>query len=161
MHTNTFVKKFTMFAHLESEHHTDNILQAMETRTELEIRISGSDNVRTDSSSLWLFSPLVRSVLASLREVQGNTLILPDFSSEDVRTALDIIGGGQKGLLVFNCTTKSLLETLGVDISGIRVSATQTEIKTERFDDNRESTDEEDEDEFQKLFLAHNTGNWH
>ena len=103
--------------HFESQHHTDNILQALQSRTELEIEISGSDNVRTDSSSLWLFSPLVRSVLASLREVQGNTLILPDFSSEDVRTALDTIGGGQKGLLVFNCTTKSLLETLGVNLN--------------------------------------------
>ena len=97
-----------MITHLESQHHTDNILQALEIRTELEIEIFGYDNVRTDSSSLWLLSPLVRSVLASLRNVQGNTLILPDFSSEDVRTALEIIGGGQRGLLVFNSTTKSL-----------------------------------------------------
>ena len=100
-----------MIAHLESQLHTDIILQALESRTEVKIEILGSDNVRTDSSSLWLFSPLVRSVLASLREVQGNTLILPDFSSEDVRTALDTIRGGQRGMLVFNSTTKSLLET--------------------------------------------------
>ena len=60
----------TMIAHLESQHHTENILQALETRTELEIEIFGSDNVRTDSSSLWLLSPLVRSVLASLRNIQ-------------------------------------------------------------------------------------------
>ena len=109
----------TMIAHLESHHHTDNILRALEIRTELEIEIFGSDNVRTDSSSLWLLSPLVRSVLASLRNVQGNTLILPDFSSEDLRTALDIIGGEQRELIVFNSTTKPLLETLGVNLNTI------------------------------------------
>ena len=145
-----------MTLHLESQLHIENILQALDTGTEVKIEISGSDNVRTDSSSLWLFSPLVRSVLASLREVHGNTLILPDFSSEDVRTALDIIGGGQRGLLVFNPTTKSLLETLGVDISGVGLNTAETEIKRERFDKNQESADEENE--FQKLFLAHNAG---
>ena len=156
--TETMSQLSTMTTSLLYQHHTDTILQALETRTELEIEISGSDNVRTDSSSLWLLSPLVRSVLASLREVQGNTLILPDFSSEDVRTALDIIGGVQKGLLVFNSSTKSLLETFGVNISGIRISTAERDIKTERSYENRESTDGENEDEFPKLFLAHNTG---
>ena len=63
----------TMIAHLRYHHYSENILQALEIRTELEIEIFGSDNVRTDSSSLWLLSPLVRSVLASLRNIQENT----------------------------------------------------------------------------------------
>ena len=131
-------------------HHSENILRALEIRTELEIEIFGSDNVRTDSSSLWLLSPLVRSVLASLRNVQGNTLILPDFSSEDVRTALDIIGGEQRGLLVFNSTTKSLLETLGVNLNKTELSELHIEFEEsvdEEVDDrNTAAADEDDSD---------------
>ena len=145
-----------MTAHLEFHHHTDNVLQALEIRTELEIEIFGSDNVRTDSSSLWLLSPLVRSVLASLRNVQGNTLILPDFSSEDVRTALDIIGGEQRELLVFNFATKSLLETLGVNLNKTELSGLHIEFEEsddEEVDDGNTAAAAADDDSDRKRFF--------
>ena len=142
-----------MIAHLKYHHHSENILQALEIRTELNIEISGSDNVRTDSSSLWLFSPLVRSVLASLREVQGNTLILPDFSSEDVRTALDMLGGGQRGLLVFNSTTKSLLETLGVNLNKTELYGVQIKSTFVKIEDLEKEDRENDIDDIQDHYF--------
>ena len=135
---------------LKSRHHTAQVLQALQNLNECEILIVGKDKASACSDSLWIFSPLVRSVIDSLKNIEEHMIIFPDFSSEDIKTALDVIKGNGLKDLAFNSTTKILLETLGIDLKNIFVSAkpvkTETipieKIKTEDIDI---SEDEEDD----------------
>ena len=135
---------------LKSRHHTSQLLQALQNLNECEILIVGKNKASTYSDSLWMFSPLVRSVIDYLKNIEEHTIIFPDFSCEDIKTALDVIKGNGREDLAFNSTTKILLETLGIDLKNIFVSSnpvkTETipieKIKTEDIDI---SEDEEDD----------------
>ena len=81
--------------------------------------ISGSDGVLVKISHLWLFSPLVRSILDSLTKVEQHLIILPGLASEDIRNGLGILNGPapDNELVFFNKNSKEALETLGVGAS--------------------------------------------
>ena len=104
--------------HLQSLHHSHQVLEALQlqTRRSCQILIAGNDKLRSPSSSLWVWSPFIRSVLGSLRNVEEKVLIVPDFSAEDIKFGLDIIDSEYKEVLRFSSRTKNLLETLGVNL---------------------------------------------
>ena len=104
---------------LQSSDHSELVLEALQSRSPHDLLVLGADTTRrTHSESLWIFSPLVRSLLGSLQTLQASPLlILPDFSSEDIKTGLAVLEGRQGEDLVFNYKTRDLLETLGVDLS--------------------------------------------
>ena len=81
--------------------------------------ISGSDGVLVKISHLWLFSPLVRSILESLSKVEQHLIILPGLSSQDITKALGILQGPDPDheLIYFNKNAKVVLETLGIDLT--------------------------------------------
>ena len=103
---------------LQSETHSIQVLEALQkkNRNGCEIFLSGNDNSRYQSDSLWILSPLIRSIIDSLGNIRDNLIILPDFSYEDIKTGLEIIEGNNRGVLKFNSSTKHLLETLGMDL---------------------------------------------
>ena len=74
----------------------------------------GNDNIISHSDSLWILSPLIRSIIDSLGNIRDNQIILPDFSHEDIKTGLEIIEGNKGEVLTFNSSIKNLLETLGI-----------------------------------------------
>ena len=102
---------------VQSDHHSDHVLAALQNKKGCDILLIGNDNVSSHSDSLWILSPLVRSIIDSLGNIRDNLIILPDFSYEDIKTGLEITEGNKGQVLVFNSSTKHLLETLGVDLS--------------------------------------------
>ena len=118
--------------HFQSEKHSDQVLGALQTENGCDILLIGNDNVSSHSDSLWILSTLVRSIIDSLKNVEENLLIIPDFSSEDIKTVLDIIHAGMDGKEVwFNSATKYLLETLGIDFDQRNVSSSALKIERE------------------------------
>ena len=102
---------------LESRFHPEHIVEALQSKTSLDILVAGRDNVRSRSERLWILSPLVRSTIGSLAglvRTQDPLIILPDFSHEDIERALKIVQGNVKDNLIFNSVTKDILETLGI-----------------------------------------------
>ena len=101
---------------LQSEDHYVRVLEAVQKKTKngCEIVLCGVGNSRYQSNSLWILSPLVRSIIDSLRDIRDNLIVLPDFSSEDIKTGLEITEGNKGDVLRFNSSTKHLLETLGI-----------------------------------------------
>ena len=102
--------------HLESDHHSDQVLAALQNKNGCDILLIGNDNVSSHSDSLWILSPLVRSIIDSLGNIRDNLIILPDFSYEEIKTGLEITEGNRGEVLTFNSSTKHLLETLGMDL---------------------------------------------
>ena len=107
-----------MNLHLQSQNHSVQVLEALQKKTMdgCEIFLSGNDNSRYKSDSLWILSPFIRSIIDSLGDIRDNLIILPDFSYEDIRTGLEITEGNKGDVLRFNSSTKHLLETLGLDL---------------------------------------------
>ena len=101
---------------LTSENHSVQVLDALQKLTwnDCKIFLSGNDNSRYQSDNLWILSPLIRSIIDSLGNIRDNLIILPDFSYEDIKTGLEITEGNKGEVLVFNSSTKHLLETLGI-----------------------------------------------
>ena len=109
--------------HLQSDHHSDQVLAALQNKKGCDILLIGNDSVSSQSDSLWILSPLVRSIIDSLGNIRDNLIILPDFSHEEIETALDIIDGArdrESSLLFFSSTTKHLLESLGIDLKNTK-----------------------------------------
>ena len=102
--------------HLQSEKHSDQVLAALQNKNGdgCDILLIGKDNVSSKCDSLWLLSPLVRSIIDSLGNIRDNTIILPDFSYDDIKIGLEITEGNRGEVLMFNSSTKHLLETLGI-----------------------------------------------
>ena len=67
-------------------------------------------------------------------------VILPDFSYEDIKTSLEMIEGNRRKVSLFNSTNKHLLEVLGIYLE---YALTVSE-------------EDNDEDDIQRLLLAHN-----
>ena len=98
--------------YLKSENHSDQVLAALQNKNGCDILLIGKDNVSSHSDSLWILSPLVRSIIDSLKNFEQNMFIIPDFSSEDIKTVLHLIDIASDGKEVScNSTTKDLLET--------------------------------------------------
>ena len=104
---------------LQSDHHSDQVLAALQNQNGRDILLTGNDNRSSQSDSLWILSPLVRSIIGSLGAIRDNLIILPDFCHEDIKTALDIIDGvneSESSLFFFNSTTNDLLQSLGIHL---------------------------------------------
>ena len=165
----------------QSRHHKALVLEALQNIPEVDIRIAGHSQERTSSDSLWMFSPLVRSIMDSVNNTEDLLMILPDFSCRDIKTALDLMTGNKReDLLVFNSTTRIILETLGVDLNNIsdntddvvRDEQDETndskmihsekikrEVIEERLvtsDDISDDEEYDDEEDIQRLLLAQN-----
>ena len=150
---------------LQSENHSVQVLAALQkkTRNGCDIFLSGNDNSRYQSDSLWILSPLVRSTIDSVGNIRDNLIILPDFSYDDIKTGLEITEGNRREVLRFNSSTKHLMEILGVDLSDIWTGGDVSmnsydlnlEIKTEKPQSSDEGQDD-DGDDIQKQFLAQN-----
>ena len=97
----------------EYEDHSQRLLEALHHRSNCEFLLVGNDNLRTKSSSLWIFSPFIRSMMGSARYVEEHLLILPDFSYGDIKTGLDVVEGRNRDISVISEKTRNLLETLG------------------------------------------------
>ena len=155
--------------HLQFTDHSGHLLEALQ-KSEHNIRLRGNDHVTSDSNNLWIFSPLVRSIGESLKNIEDNLIILPDFSNEDIKDGLDVIDGNEIEVWSFDLKTKTLLETLGV-----KLTCTQTQTvnysprsidrehsgaQIQRENIKRESINEiyehEDEDNVHKLLLERN-----
>ena len=80
------------------------------------IFISGNDNSRSQIDNLWLQSPFIRSIIDSPGNIRENLIILPDFSYQEIKTGMEITEGIKEEVLMFNSSTKHLLETLGMDL---------------------------------------------
>ena len=100
--------------HLQSRRHYDQVLEALQSRRDFELSIVGNESLSTQSSSLWLYSPFIRSIVDSLKNVQENVVLLPDFSCQEVKAGLEVIESSYKEIITFNSTTRNLLETLGI-----------------------------------------------
>ena len=143
--------------HFQSDNHSDQVLAAVQSENGCDILLIGNDNVSSHSDSLWILSPLVRSIIDSLGNIRDNLIILPDFSSEDIKTGLEITEGNKGEVLRFNSTTKHLLDTLGLDLSnswtegvvGQSSCTDNLEIDADNIDELLQSSDDsKDEDEF-------------
>ena len=100
--------------------HCSRIAKAVEeTENDENLVISGSDGVPININNLWLFSPLVRSILGSLTKAEQRLIILPGLSSEDIRNGLAILNGPDPDneLIFFDKKAKVVLETLGIDLT--------------------------------------------
>ena len=100
--------------------HCSRIAKAVEeTENDGNLVISGSDGVPININNLWLFSPLVRSILASLTKAEQHLIILPGISSEDIRNGLAILNGPDPDneLIFFNKKAKVVLDSLGIDLT--------------------------------------------
>ena len=131
--------------HLQSLHHSQLVLEALKSRRNFEILIEGNDKLRSPSSGLWIWSPLIRSIFGSLTNMEETVVIVPDFSSEDIKTCLDVIDTEYKELLRFNSRTKNLLETLGVNLEAREDDIEKNDANTDKKGSSKdeEVTDEE------------------
>ena len=150
--------------HLQSENHSDQVLAALQNVNDdgCEILLVGKDNVSSSSDSLWILSPLVRSIIDSLGNIRDNLIILPDFSYEEIKTGLGVTEGNRGEILIFNSSTKHLLETLGMDLRNCWTGNHDLEIRTENVDERVDSVngsqdDDDDRDDIQKQLLAQNS----
>ena len=118
--------------HFASKDHVGQVREALQNNLDGEVMLIGNDSVSTNSDTLWVFSPFIRSILGSLRSIEDNLLILPDFSHEDIKAALGILEENNADTFIFSSTTKVLLETLGIDLQNVQTV------------DNRENTNDEE-----------------
>ena len=118
---------------LQSQHHSDRIAEALQSKTSLNILVAGctltngstvSRQIRPMraqlSERLWILSPLVRETLGSLAglvRALDPLIILPDFTQEDIEMALKMLQGHGKDNLIINSVTKNILETLGMNLN--------------------------------------------
>ena len=145
---------------LQSDHHSDQVLAVLQNQNGCDILLIGNDNVSSHSDSLWILSPLVRSIIGSLGNIRDNLIILPDFSYEDIKRSLEIIEGNKREDFMFNCSTKHLLETLGVGLmnswTGGGSQNSGLKIKTEKLGSNDEDQENEEVEDTHKLILNEN-----
>ena len=99
--------------------HSQLLLAALEQeRSRYEVSVVGSDGDLVVSDILWLHSSWLRSLLEQSRSsLAETTLTLADFTGEEIRAALDLLRAEESPALVFSRRTKTVLETLGVNLS--------------------------------------------
>ena len=130
------------------ENHSSRIgLTVQETDEDHYVTIIDSVGVSTRATNLWVYSPLVRSVLDTLTRDHQHLLILPDFSAADISKGLGLLRGSECEELYFNRGTKCFLETIGVQMTGSQAMVTRGEVKLESVD----TSDRSEETEYVKL----------
>ena len=73
-----------------------------------------SDQV--EASTLWLVSPLVREVMASVAG-EDKVILLPDCDKEDVTRGLALLRESGEDTLVFSAGVRGFLQAVGMDVS--------------------------------------------
>ena len=139
---------------LESQFHSKVIAEALQTKPELNLPVAGRNRLSSRSERLWILSPLVRSAigsLAGLLTTRDPLIILPDFSHEDIDTALKIVeGNGVEDNLILNSVTKDILETLGIYLkvsAPITMKTPYVRLKKVKVDNIIDSSDDGDDDD--------------
>ena len=84
-----------------------------------------SDNAGTNAGHLWLFSDWIRSLLGSVRS-EEHLVILPDFTSEELGKALQVLQFSQQDTRLFNGVTKDILEILGLDMDKYELDGSES-----------------------------------
>ena len=126
------------------ENHSSRIgLTVQETDEDHNVTIMDSAGVATKATNLWVYSPLVRSVLDTLTRDHQHLLILPDFSAGDISKGLGLLRGSECEELYFNRGTKCFLETIGVEMTGSQAMVTREEVKLESVDTSERSEETE------------------
>ena len=128
---------------LKFESYDCDFLNLLQNNSECEVTIVGRDGECVRSNNIMLVSVLVRSSLNHQKNLRDNVLLLPDFTSQDIKEALSVLETKQKVDIIFNRTTKNLLETLGVPLDNIQ----QVEISAEKQKEYKSG------DPFQRLYL--------
>ena len=81
------------------------------------LRLIPSDGGRAlEAGTLWLLSPLVRSLMASLSVSEDAVILLPDCHRDDVTVGLGLLRDSGQDTLVFNARVRSFLEAIGLDV---------------------------------------------
>ena len=118
--------------HLQSRGHSEQVCQALKSRRYCDLLMVGNDGLRTQSSNLWVFSPFIRSIVGSMRTVEENVVMVPDFSCQEIKTGLDIIESEYKEVVTFNSRTEDLLQTLGIHLKtteDVRLEPTKSQTR--------------------------------
>ena len=74
----------------------------------------------------------MRSILGSMRTVEENVVMVPDFSCQEIKTGLDIIESEYKEVVTFNSRTEDLLHTLGIHLKttdDVRLEPTKSQTR--------------------------------
>ena len=109
------------------------------------------DSDPVEASTLWLVSPLVREVMASVAG-EDKVILLPDFEKEDVTRGLALLSNSGEDTMVFSAGVRSFLEAVGIDVSSSEVLVKPEPLEEEentvkeRNDSSEMSTDKEDAD---------------
>ena len=143
---------------LRNLQHSDQVLAALENKNGCEIFLVGKDNVRSKSESLWILSPLIRSIIGSLGNTGDNNIILPDFTSAEIKSSLDIIEGAKdaESLVFFNSTIKHLLESLEINLMNTKTFDINTDNWGEIENNNSKNLPSNELQELQELLLEDN-----
>ena len=83
-----------------------------------------------EASRLWLLSPLVRAVMASVAS-EDAVILLPDFDKDDVTRGLALLRYSGEDTMVFSAGVRSFLEAVGMDVSRSEVWVKQEPLETE------------------------------
>lgn len=83
-----------------------------------------------EASRLWLLSPLVRAVMASVAS-EDAVILLPDFEKDDVTRGLALLRYSGEDTMVFTAGVKSFLEAVGMDVSRSEVWVKQEPLERE------------------------------
>ena len=108
-----------------------------------------------EASRLWLLSPLVRSLMASVTsEAEDAVILLPDCDKDDVIRGLAVLRYSGEDTVVFSAGVRSFLEAVGMDVSRSEVWVKQEPVEREdnvaeeeKNDSEEMSTDREEENE--------------
>ena len=109
-----------MDINMKSKSHSQQLLTICWSHEEADpghsVMMVTGDSVGTTSLHLWLLSPFIRSVMNSIKTTDQHLIILPDFTSEELGEALEVIKFPEPDVFVFNEVTKNILDVIGIDI---------------------------------------------
>ena len=143
---------------LRREPHETEVIRILQNKQNLELSVRGGDGDLLQSEKLLVVSPFIRSVLDHQKSLTDNLLILPDFSSEELERGLALLEFRTGEDLVFSNTTKSLLQTLGVDLNNTELLEEEPneaekplEAGNMRTTDDTEAEEDEDDDTLDEI----------
>ena len=138
--------------------HEADVIRILQNKNNLELGVQGNDGTLLKSEKLLVVSPFIRSVLDHQKSLTDNLLILPDFSSVELERGLALLEFRAGEDLVFSNTTKSLLETLGVDLNNTELLEEEPNEAEEpleagnmRTTDDTEAEEDEDDDTLDEI----------
>ena len=161
--------------HLVVAAHSQLLLTALqEEGRHHEVSLVGRDGQLVLTDRLWLYSAWLRVMLDRQTSIMETAITLADFTGQEIKTALDLLQADGREVLVFSSRTRTLLETLGVDLNNSTVRPLGDEekdkvsqdrkIKVEHLEDeedterNLEETEDSRMPEREKLLFENNVG---